>query len=160
MNIIIETDNTLFVPEIKTLQSSGADIKADLNKECIHIFGESVYTKGTSIIIYPNSRVSINCGFKMQIPKGYRASIRPRSGNSTYDGYHIPNTPGTIDSDYRGDVMLSIHNLHPVKPIEIKHGERIAQMLIEKDIKVNYVIGVVDTNTERGVGGFGHTGKH
>ena len=115
------------------------------------------------ITITPVSRgggpVLIRCGFAMAIPPGYEAQVRPRSGLAGKLGVTMPNAPGTIDADYRGEVMVPLINLGP-EPYTVKHGARIAQMVIAPISRAT--IRVVDDleETARGHGGFGSTGGH
>jgi dUTP pyrophosphatase len=99
----------------------------------------------------------VPCGFAMAIPEGYEAQIRPRSGLASKFGITLVNTPGTIDSDYRGEVMVPLINLGK-KPFTVERGMRIAQMLIAPVPKVKIVEVKELDATRRGKGGFGHTG--
>ena len=151
-----------FIPTFESELAAGADIKADLTGEIKTIIGHCD-CKDSFIEIYPNSRVTIECGFAIEIPEGYEGEIRPRSGKATKEAMHIPNSPCTIDADYRGIVKLTIHNMHPANKLIITHKERIAQLLIKeaycKD-KVTFTNVEELSETVRGSGGYGHTGKH
>ena len=130
------------MPRYMSEYSSGMDICADVHKKTI---------------IYSGEIKLISAGFYMSIPKGYEAQIRPRSGLAVKHGIAVANSPGTIDSDFRGLVGIVLVN-HGKEPFTIKRGDRIAQMVIQK---VNQaVIEEVDEldSTKRSTGGFGHTG--
>jgi len=110
-----------------------------------------------SITIQAGGRQLVPTGFSMAVPVGYEAQIRPRSGLATKHGLSMPNSPGTIDADYRGQVFVAMINLGDVS-FEIEHGMRVAQMLI-KPVPVTVWDEVATLpDTERGAGGFGHTG--
>lgn len=109
------------------------------------------------LVIAPGEIKLIPCGFAMAVPHGYEAQVRPRSGLSSKFGVTMINAPGTIDSDYRGEVMVPLIN-HGKQPFTIERGMRIAQMLILPVPPVE-LVGVDDLDeTRRGKGGFGHTG--
>lgn len=95
LQIKIKAEDDSFIPEFKTDGSVGADIKADLLAPIQREFGHFL-DRNSFVEIYPNSRITIECGFAMELPSGYEAQIRPRSGKSTKEGMHIPNSPGTI----------------------------------------------------------------
>jgi dUTP pyrophosphatase len=109
------------------------------------------------LVLEPMEIRLIPCGFAMAIPKGYEAQVRPRSGLATKHGITMINTPGTIDSDYRGEVHVPLINLGK-SPFTIERGMRIAQMLILPVPDVNLVEVEELDQTPRGAGGFGHTG--
>lgn len=111
----------------------------------------------SSITIEPGERALIPLGFKAHIPSGYHGEVRPRSGAAFRKGIEIPNSPGTIDSDYNGEWMVPIKN-GDSKPITIEHGERIAQVVFVKHVDVEFERGEVGRTTDRD-GGFGSTGK-
>lgn len=129
------------LPEYKTLHSAGADIYACLDRE--------VSIGATEIILIPT-------GFSMEIPEGYEAQIRPRSGLAV-KGISVPNAPGTIDADYRGEVKIILINLSK-EPFIVRHHDRIAQMVIAEVEKAEFVFDDELTQTHRGEGGFGSTG--
>jgi len=140
IQIVNKSNNPL--PEYSTELSSGMDIRANLERE---------------ITIAPNERVLIPTGLHVAIPKGYEIQIRPRSGLALKKGLTVLNTPGTIDGDYRGDIGVILFNTSD-QLTTIHNGDRIAQMVITK---VEYAtLQEVDEldQTERGEGGFGHTG--
>lgn len=107
--------------------------------------------------IYPKERALISTGIRLKIPEGFEGQIRPRSGMAWKDGVTVLNSPGTIDSDYRGEVKVLLVNLSAYART-IQQGERIAQLVIQKVPDVAFVEGTVTDDTERGAGGFGSTG--
>ncbi|RCK77660.1 MAG: Deoxyuridine 5'-triphosphate nucleotidohydrolase [Ignavibacteriae bacterium] len=111
-----------------------------------------------NIIIRPNQTCLIPTGIRIELPEGYEAQVRPRSGLAINYGIGILNSPGTIDSDYRGEIKVIIHNFGD-REFEIKRGDRIAQMIINKYERVDLEIVEDITDTKRGSGGFGHTGR-
>ncbi len=161
-------DNDL--PNYATELSAGFDIRADLSR--IHkiedIVGDSNYftlqvkDDGNKIItLLPHGRILIPTGLHVAIPEGYELQIRPRSGLALKNGITILNTPGTIDSDFRGEVGLILINTDSLKSFEIKSGDRLAQGVLNEFIqcdwiKVNYINDLGES--ERGEGGFGHSG--
>lgn len=110
------------------------------------------------IVIKPGEIVSIPCGFAIAVPEGYEAQIRPRSGLAAQHGISIPNTPGTIDPDYRGEIKILLTNLSAESFI-VTRGMRIAQMLILPVPRVEWLEVSELPKTSRAEGGFGHTGK-
>lgn len=131
------------MPEYATADSSGMDIRADLNE---------------TVTIKPLERVLIPTGLFIELPHGYEAQIRPRSGLAIKFGITCLNTPGTIDADYRGEIKIILINLSQEQQ-SIQPGDRIAQMIIQK-VEKAFLVPVIELNeTERNAGGFGHTGK-
>ncbi len=131
------------LPEYMTEGSSGMDLRAAVREDTI---------------LEPMKIMAIPTGFCIGIPVGYEGQVRPRSGLALKNGVTVLNTPGTIDSDYRGEVKVIMINLGPDDFI-IKRGDRIAQLVITPVIKVNIIENNNLTLTNRGEGGFGHTGK-
>jgi dUTP pyrophosphatase len=130
------------VPSYATSGSAGMDLKANVE---------------SAITLNPGQRVLIPTGLHIQLPEGYEAQIRPRSGLALKHGITVLNAPGTIDSDYTGDVGVILFNAGS-EPFVINNGDRIAQMVIAQYAKANWkVIKTLET-TERGDGGYGHTG--
>ena len=114
----------------------------------------------TIMLIPPGERAAVPTGLFFEIPEGYMFSIRPRSGLAFREGLTLPNAPGTIDADYRGELKVLIQNLGR-DPIHINHGDRVAQMLLEKVLEFDWdeVDEPIDPeSTPRGEGGFGSTG--
>jgi dUTP pyrophosphatase len=132
------------LPEYSTEFSAGMDLRANNEKD---------------IIIQPLERVLIPTGIFIELPKGYEAQIRPRSGLAIKHGISVLNTPGTIDADYRGEIKVILVNVSN-ENYTISPGERICQMIISKHEKVYWEEVDVLDETMRGKGGFGHTGKN
>ena len=130
-------------PSYATTGSAGMDIRANLTEP---------------IVLEPLDRVLIPTGIFMQLPFGYEAQIRPRSGLATKHGITLPNSPGTIDSDYRGELMIPLINLSR-ESFTIQDGERIAQMVIARHELVEWELVTDLEDSDRGTGGFGHTGR-
>lgn len=140
LKIVNSSDNPL--PIYETSGSAGMDLRAQLSEP---------------VMLKPLQRALIPTGLFIELPDGYEAQVRPRSGLALKKGVTVLNSPGTIDSDYRGEIKVIMINLSNETTI-INTGERIAQMIISKYEKV--VLKEVDelNETERGEGGFGHTG--
>jgi dUTP pyrophosphatase len=132
------------LPAYQTDGSSGMDLRAWLTEP---------------VILLPLARKLIPTGMYISLPHGYEAQIRPRSGLAIKKGLTLVNTPGTIDSDYRGEIMVAIINLSGEEQV-INDGERIAQMIVSKYEKVAWEQVTVLDETDRGAGGFGHSGTH
>lgn len=132
------------LPGYSTIHSAGMDLRADIDSD---------------IVLNPMERIMVKTGLFLEIPEGCEAQIRPRSGLAIKHGITVLNSPGTIDADYRGEVCIILINLSNEKFI-IKDGERICQMIISKHEKAEWVEVETLQETQRGAGGFGHTGKH
>jgi len=130
------------LPQYQTLQSAGADIHAN----CVE-----------PITLKSLDRQLISTGLYLELPTGYEAQIRPRSGMALKQGITVLNSPGTIDSDYRGEIKVLLVNLSN-EEVVINPGDRIAQMVIAKHEQANFILTSELSNTERGEGGYGHTG--
>lgn len=149
------------LPRYETPESAGCDLRADLtsvnNK---FLFGASAikddYT--TKVVIYPGGRALIPTGLKIALPVGFEAQVRPRSGLALKYGITVLNTPGTIDSDYRGDLGVVLMNCS-TEPFEVLQGDRIAQLVIAKHEQVQFIPVDELNETSRGTGGFGSTGS-
>ena len=141
---IINKSNNL-KPAYATEGSAGMDLRAYIEDN-------------SSIVIKPMERVLIHTGLYISLPQGYEAQIRPRSGLALKKGITVLNTPGTVDADYRGEVGVILINLSQ-DDFEINNGDRIAQMVINKHETAEFVEVDVLDETERGAGGYGHTGK-
>ena len=131
------------VPKYETAGSAGMDLKADLK---------------TSVTLNPMERQLIPTGLFIELPIGYEAQVRARSGLSIKYGITLINAIGTVDSDYRGELKVPLVNLGN-EPFVIKHGERIAQLVVTKHDIVQWEMVERLEDTDRGSGGFGHTGK-
>lgn len=130
-------------PTYASAQAAGIDVRANIEE---------------SIVLKPLQRVLVPTGLYIQLPKGYEAQIRPRSGLALKNGVTVLNTPGTIDSDYRGEIKVILVNLSD-QDFAIENGERICQMIVAKhEYAICVEVQELDS-TERGEGGFGHTGK-
>jgi dUTP pyrophosphatase len=132
------------LPEYITEYSAGMDIRANIDED---------------IVLEPMNRALVTTGLFLEIPPGYEAQIRPRSGLAINKGITVLNSPGTIDADYRGEVCIILINLSGEKFV-VKDGERICQMIISKHERAEWVAVDELRKTDRGTGGFGHTGKH
>ena len=108
--------------------------------------------------LVPGERALIPTGLRVEIPPGFEMQIRPRSGLALKQGLSLPNTPGTIDSDYRGPLGVLLVNLG-AEPFHIAHGDRIAQMIVAPVIQASFAVVGELSDTERGAGGFGSTGR-
>jgi dUTP pyrophosphatase len=142
INVINKSKHPL--PEYATEYSAGLDLRANID---------------SPIELKPLERQLIPTGLFIELHKGYEAQIRPRSGLAFKNGITVLNSPGTIDADYRGELKVLLINLSNTSFI-INDGERIAQMVIAKHEQINWeVVNIID-ETERGAGGFGHTGTN
>ena len=130
-------------PEYKTPGSSGMDIRASIKH---------------NIVLKPTERIAVPTGLFLEIPENFEAQIRPRSGLALKSGITVLNTPGTIDSDYRGELLVILINLSRDN-FEIQNGDRIAQLVITRIEKVSWNTISKLTQTQRGERGFGSTGK-
>jgi len=111
----------------------------------------------SAVLLGPMERKLIPTGLHIELPEGYEAQIRPRSGLAYKHGISIVNSPGTIDADYRGEIKVLLINLS-TEPFEIGSGDRIAQMIVSKHEKVQWQQVEILNDTTRGAGGYGHTG--
>ena len=130
------------LPEYATELSAGLDLRANIDEP---------------IVLKPLDRTLVSTGLFIALPKGYEAQIRPRSGLAFKNGVTVLNSPGTIDADYRGELKVLLVNLSNTSFI-INDGERVAQMVIAKHVQVNWEQTTNLDDTDRGAGGFGHTG--
>ncbi len=110
------------------------------------------------VTLSPGARHAVATGFSVAIPAGYEIQVRPRSGLALKHGISVPNTPGTIDSDYRGELKVIMIN-HGDQPFPIRRGERIAQLVIQRVEHADFVVVESLDSTERGTGGFGSSGR-
>ena len=141
-------DRSLGLPAYETPGSAGADIRANLLPE----------DRESGFTLDPMHRAVVPTGLRVEIPPGFEMQIRPRSGLALKHGITLPNTPGTIDSDYRGPLGVALVNLG-AEPYSIRHGDRIAQMIVAPVIHVQFQEVEALSDTSRGAGGFGSTGK-
>ena len=140
VKIVNHSNNPL--PEYSTKDSAGMDVRAMLDEP---------------VTLRPLERALIPTGLHIQLPEGYECQIRPRSGLALKKGITVLNTPGTIDADYRGEIKIILINLSS-GPFTIENGERICQMVIKEYVKATLTQVDDLDDTERGAGGFGHTG--
>lgn len=131
------------LPAYETALSAGMDLRANLE---------------TEVELQPLARALIPSGLFISLPPGFEAQVRPRSGLAAREGITVLNTPGTIDADYRGEIKVILVNLSG-ETRHIRHGDRIAQMVIARHERVEWEERQTLDETERGEGGFGHTGK-
>jgi dUTP pyrophosphatase len=137
-------DRTLGLPTYETVGAAGADLRANLLDE-------------THITLDTGARALIPTGLRLAIPEGYEVQIRPRSGLALKHGITLPNSPGTIDADYRGPLGVILMNLGDA-PFTVEHGMRIAQMVVAPVVQAKFSIVEALDETARGAGGFGSTG--
>jgi dUTP pyrophosphatase len=130
------------LPEYATDHSAGLDLRANLNE---------------AIVLKPLERTLVPTGLFIELPQGYEAQIRPRSGLAFKNGITVLNSPGTIDADYRGEVKVLLVNLSN-NDFTVNDGERVAQMVIAKHETIKWAVVESLEETKRGAGGFGHTG--
>ena len=140
INIVNKSKHEL--PHYATSQSAGMDLRANLEG---------------SILLKPLQRTLVKTGLFMELPIGYEAQVRPRSGLAFKKGITVLNSPGTIDADYRGEISVILVNLSDEEFV-IEDGERVAQMVIAKHEQADWEVVVELVETERGTGGFGSTG--
>ncbi|WP_462264350.1 dUTP diphosphatase [Mucilaginibacter sp.] len=140
IRVVNKSNNTL--PAYETLHAAGMDIRAHIDEP---------------LQLKPLERRLIPTGLYLELPEGYEAQIRPRSGLAYKHGISIVNSPGTIDADYRGEIKVLLVNLS-TEVFEINTGDRIAQMVVARHEKVEWEETAILTETLRGAGGYGHTG--
>lgn len=143
MKVRVINKSANILPEYETILSAGMDLRASIEE---------------TIILQPMQRVLVPTGLFIELPAGFEAQVRPRSGLALKHGITVLNSPGTIDADYRGEIKILLVNLSD-KAFEIKNAERIAQMIVAKHERVEWELAEDLTQTKRGEGGFGHTGK-
>lgn len=144
VEVLIVNTSSNPLPEYATAGSAGMDIRANL---------------GEPVTLQPMERNLIPTGLFIELPDGYEAQIRPRSGMAIKQGITCLNSPGTVDSDYRGELKVILINLSTTAQV-INHGDRIAQMVIAKAEKAALVLVEQLNSSQRGEGGFGHTGSN
>lgn len=143
MNIKIVNRSGHPLPEYATPQSAGVDLRANLT---------------APIVLKPLARTLVPTGLFIALPQGYEAQVRPRSGLALRNGITCLNTPGTIDADYRGEIGVILVNLS-AEEFTINDGDRIAQLVVARHERAEWQLVEELEETERGAGGFGHTGK-
>lgn len=138
-----DADPDIPLPGYATPGAAGADVRAN-------------FPSRAGVMLSPGERALIPTGLRLGIPEGYEVQVRPRSGLALKHGLTLPNSPGTIDSDYRGPLGVIVQN-GGAEPFEIAHGMRIAQLVVAPVVQARFAEGPLD-DTARGVGGFGSTG--
>jgi len=141
-------DQSLPLPTYETAGAAGADLRVNLRPE----------DRSDGLVLAPMARAILPTGLRIEIPAGYEVQIRPRSGLAAKFGLTIPNAPGTIDSDYRGPLGVILANLG-ADPYTIRHGDRIAQMVVAPVVQARFAVVDALGDTMRGAGGFGSTGR-
>jgi len=160
MKIKIVNNSGWPLPKYETNGSVGMDIRAHIQNlivsedDCSIVYSND---DKTPVVLLPMERKMIPTGLFIELPEGYEAQIRPRSGLAIKHGVTVINTPGTIDSDYRGEICVLLINLS-VTPFSVFNGDRIAQMVIKKCEKAEWDEVDILSDTERGSGGFNSTG--
>ncbi|MEG1499292.1 MAG: dUTP diphosphatase [Bacteroidales bacterium] len=143
MEVKVVNKSKNMLPAYETEASAGMDLRADIEK---------------TWILEPMQRLLIPTGLSIELPSGYEAQIRPRSGLAIKSGIGVLNSPGTVDADYRGEIKVILINWSQ-DPFEIHPGDRIAQMVVSSYQRVEWALRESLSPTGRGDGGFGHTGK-
>lgn len=138
-------DRDVALPSYETSGAAGADLRAN-------------FADRGSVTIAPAARMLVSTGLRIEIPDGFEAQIRPRSGLALKHGITLPNAPGTIDSDYRGPLGVIVMNAGDA-PFVISHGDRIAQMVVAPVVQARFEVAEGLGHTARGAGGFGSTGQ-
>jgi dUTP pyrophosphatase len=140
-------DPDLPLPGYATAGAAGADVHASLAPEA----------RAAGLVLAPGARALVPTGIALEVPHGYEAQLRPRSGLALREGLTLLNSPGTIDADYRGEVGVVVVN-HGDAPVAIAHGQRIAQLVIAPVARASWRVADALGATDRGAGGFGSTG--
>lgn len=141
-------DQSLGLPAYQTTGAAGADVRANLPPD----------QRAAGITLAPRARKVIPTGLCCEIPSGYEMQLRPRSGLALGHGISLPNSPATIDSDYRGPLGVALINLGDA-PYTVHHGDRIAQAVIAPVVQAQFALTDTLSETQRGAGGFGSTGR-
>ena len=143
MKVKVINRSAFEMPRYETPQSAGMDVRADLTE---------------SLVLGPLERAMVPTGLFVELPAGYELQVRPRSGLAAKHGLTVLNSPGTVDADYRGEIRVILVNLS-AEPFEVKPGERIAQLVVARHERAEWEVVEALSETERGSGGFGSTGK-
>jgi dUTP pyrophosphatase len=138
-------DQSVALPSYETPGAAGADVRANLPDR-------------GAMVLAPGARALIPTGLRIEIPQGFEVQVRPRSGLALEHGVSLPNAPGTIDSDYRGELGVILLNTGEV-PFEVVHGDRIAQLVVAPVVQAGFELAQGLSETARGGGGFGSTGR-
>ena len=147
MSWIEGADRALGLPSYETAGAAGADLRANFNE-----------AERGGIILAAGGRALVPTGLRLEIPTGFEVQIRPRSGLALKHGITLPNSPGTIDSDYRGPLGVILMNAG-AEPFAVHHGDRIAQMVVAPVVQAQFELAETLDETVRGAGGFGSTGR-
>ena len=140
-------DPDVALPSYETAGAAGADIRANFAQE-----------ERGGMVLKPGARALVPTGLRIAIPSGFEVQLRPRSGRALKEGLSLPNTPGTIDSDYRGPLGVIVINLGQ-EQVRIEHGDRIAQIVVAPVLPADFLPVETLSETARGDGGFGSTGR-
>ena len=141
-------DRSLPLPTYESSGAAGADIRANLR----------MADREVGFTLDPGHRAVVPTGIRVEIPAGYEIQIRPRSGLAVKFGITVPNSPGTIDSDFRGSLGVALIN-HGTEPYTVHHGDRIAQIVVAPVVQAGFEVVDKLGETKRGIGGFGSTGR-
>jgi dUTP pyrophosphatase len=141
-------DRTIELPNYATAGAAGADVRANL----------AMAQRGTGITLAPGARLLVPTGLQLAIPDGFEVQVRPRSGLALKHGITLANSPGTVDSDYRGSLGVILVNLGAAD-FTVHHGDRIAQLIVAPVVQARFDAMATLDDTERGKGGFGSTGR-
>ena len=144
-----DADPAVPLPGYASAGAAGADVRANLPPD----------QRATGLVLAPMARAVVPTGLHLAIPPGFEVQVRPRSGLALRHGITLPNSPGTIDSDYRGPLGVLLVNLGPA-PYTIEHGGRVAQLVVAPVVQARFVVAEDLGHTARGAGGFGSTGAH
>lgn len=139
--------STALMPTYATFGSAGADLRYDGGKTGVEL-----------VVLHPGERFLFSTGISLEVPEGFEGQIRPRSGMAVKQGLTVLNTPGTVDSDYRGELKVCLINLGQ-ETVTISPQDRIAQLVIAQAEQVTFVVDHLLSETDRGAGGFGSTGS-
>ena len=143
-----DADPAVALPGYATAGAAGADVRANFPTE----------SRDKGLTLEPGARALVPTGLRLAIPDGYEVQVRPRSGLALKHGLTLLNTPGTIDSDYRGPLGIIMVNLGDAQQV-IAHGDRIAQLVVAPVVQAGFERSSVNQDTDRGAGGFGSTGR-
>lgn len=141
-------DVAIALPSYETAGAAGADVRANLPED----------QRACGIVLGPGARALVPTGLRVEIPEGFEMQVRPRSGLALKHGITLVNSPGTIDSDYRGPLGVIVMNAGDT-PFTMQHGERIAQLVIAPVVQARFELVEMLEETQRGSGGFGSTGR-
>lgn len=141
-------DVAIALPSYETAGAAGADVRANLPED----------QRACGIVLGPGARALVPTGLRVEIPEGFEMQVRPRSGLALKHGITLVNSPGTIDSDYRGPLGVIVMNAGDT-PFTVQHGERIAQLVIAPVVQARFELVEMLEETQRGSGGFGSTGR-